>query len=194
MKTIVRFIIGAILWLIGRKSLPHRWLAHYLVGDGSPMYVPQDIIVDAEAITFAEAMGYRGAPFAPQEPLYWLVGTFTWNVHEVAGELYLVGVDRYDWHPNGGGEWDSAPTGVNGRWVKAVVRILSKTPLGEFVEGDYELYISDRLWPRLGGREFDTVVSVPLSALPGAMRVLEIHDEYAVVVADNGDVLKMVKF
>ena len=185
MKAIVRVLVGLLCRVIGMWDIRYRWLSHYLVGDGSSLIIPNGVV--AESLDRETAEYWAGEPykFDSARRLFWLVGTMTWEIVESR----VVGTDRYDWHQNRlfcpvCGGWDIE----DGECVWCEVRAVrdwwwSPTPFPgiiarvlravwpacrEYVAvGDNgRLAVSNGFWPFLGGREFDSLVDVPMECLP----------------------------
>jgi len=191
MRTIVRLTIGLICRLVGLRNVRYRWLAHYLIGNGSPLRIPTKVV--QAALWREEAMEYQGEPykFDSSADLFWLVGTMTFEVVDTPAGCRVVGIDCYDWHPNRfscprcgawgydieGGvcqwcgaeaveDWWWTTTPLPG-WVASVLRA-AWPACRPYVEiGDTgRLAVSNGFWPWIGGREFCSVLDVPLGVLP----------------------------
>ena len=120
-------VVKVAVWLYGRFDIRAKWLAHYLLGDGSPLVVPEDVVRASVPLYEAEYIADNaiGRPyrFDSSGTLFWLVGTATprggWDED---GGLTIYGEDRYDWHPNRHvcrecGAWGSDVSPRHGCWA-----------------------------------------------------------------------------
>ena len=191
MRVIARVAIGTICKVVGQRDIRYRWLAHFLLGSGQDMELPTEVV--QESLTREDAVQFAGEPFKfdSAHRLFWLVGTMTFHLDQVEGGVHVVGVDRYDWHPNrflcpecgawgydiidgvcdycgtdATGDWWWSPTSLPG-WVAKALRAIwpACRPYVEVGECG-RLAVSNGFWPWLGGTEFDSVLDVPLGILP----------------------------
>lgn len=190
MRHLARLAIGLVCWIVGRRDVRYRWLAHYLIGTGSRMWVTGPELEEAVGARCWELHSrgrlQRGV-LIKTDPwggkLFWLVGGWTaYLVSTPQGEV-IRGVDRYDWHANKpvnmawdyeddveeeeeeevvpGFTWWWSPTSIPG-WIAQVVRVIWPATR-EYVDIGHtgKMAISNGLWPWLGGTEFDTVIEFP---------------------------------
>ena len=181
------------VWLYGHYDIRARWLAHYLLGDGSPLHIPEWVVREAFQGYSPWYIAHRsGRPFKfySQTTLFWLVGTMTYRTAPGAnGGLRVYGVDRYDWHPNRlvcqecgawgldvtateclvcgssavHGEWWWSPTAIPGL-VARILRLVWPEARDYIAVGDTgHLAISNGFWPFLGGKEFESILDVELN-------------------------------
>lgn len=191
MKTIVRYIIGIVCWLIGHRDIRYKWLSHYLIGNGRSLRVPAEVV--DESINQYVATSCAGEAYRPDSSrrLFWLVGTFTWSITDAPGGKVMYGVDRYDWHANrfycpNCGAWGydiedgycqycGAAAEPDWWWSPTLIpSIVAKTMRAiwpacrDYIDiGDMgTLAISNGFWPFIGGTEFDTIIIRRIGLLP----------------------------
>jgi hypothetical protein len=186
MRFLARVLSGLVCWLIGRRDVRYRWLAHYLIGTGSRLYVQgQELEEAARACAwYTRAELVQGVQIKTDSygKLFWLVGTWTAQLVSGPDGEFVRGVDRYDWHPNKpidlawkygeeaeevipGFTWWWTRSPLPG-WVAEAVRFLWPASR-EFIDvGSWgETAVSNGFWPFIGGTEFDTVIEFPTSLL-----------------------------
>jgi len=180
MKILARIVIGLICWMVGRRDVRYRWLAHFLLGSGSRMYVQGPELEEAikDLTWFSREELTEGVQVRTDSDgnLFWIVGTWTAQLVSTSeGQEVVRGVDRYDWHPNKpldlaweygedaeeivpGFTWWWSPTPLPGL-VGKILRIVWPA-CREFIDvGRYgKTAVSNGFWPFLGGTEFDTVI------------------------------------
>ena len=170
---LIGFTLGILLSLYAgndNKKIKFLWLSHYLIGSGKSKVIPQSVAQhwNDNLVRHVKDNQYLIRPF-PSE-LFWLVGSMIvtiaddrvigkdiYDFHQQSGQNVIHGADRSLQWAYSGGKSDSTQIKVN--WfILMAIRALS---LSEFfkVEDD-RLLVSNGLWPKLGGKPFESLLEV----------------------------------
>lgn len=180
LRLLVRLNVGILATLLGLKYRSARWLSHYLLGDGRPLYVSMSVDEAKEKTrhtVITESSPPDGFLVAFEGDLWYMVGSMTVVDH---GD-YWYGVDDYDWNPSCSVDipcpWPVCRTMIALRELlfrkylkghphrKRAWRLFNK--LTAFYEhgdgrlrGGSSMTVHDNMWIWIGGKPFQTHVMV----------------------------------
>lgn len=167
-STVVIFLGGFVAALKPFK-LPLIWLRHYVLGSGVALKIPSEEVVKAKEALMTTIIEdgakkggirngyhcvyhstlYKGVGFYGRPTLFYLVGGFTFLLRR---DWLVSGKDRYDWHPDGEGNYFTSPLG-DSKVVSVLITLLDKLFGNEWFvkEGfpSHETGISNKLWADL---------------------------------------------
>jgi hypothetical protein len=138
---------------MGKYKWPTRWLAHYLLGSGQDLALPQELGGDIREACEGFSIS-DGGLITPPKPTWYMVGKMNVSIDRET----ISGVDRYDWHVDKDGEW---------AWINVPIVHLPRGKMRFFFGGNIlinksgEIKIRDSFWNLVGGKEFNTLVNIP---------------------------------
>lgn len=158
---IVKGAKSALLTAINRSNAD---LNDYCYWDAPILDVHEDGSIDLKRrYCVYHSTLYEGAGFFGRPVLFYLMGGFTFRLLEMeGGEMEILGVDHYDWHPTPEGEYFTSPIG-DGWLAKTAIKILGAIFGSQyFVNAGFpsnEAGISNKLWADMklvGAQEFNS--------------------------------------